>query len=174
MGLYCSKQPETTFSSILWKTVAYHLYTMWPGPRPTCMLSFILIHPTLQTGQRDRRDKTERTDNGLIAQGELSYEQSPKNRRNTNTGSGQCDIWWVIHHRIENKYIMALTCVSAKCNPRHHWTSKITETRGIGALQAQVIHSQWVPAKQQHAHKNTSQIKSHNLYSLSQVKQFKL
>jgi len=25
MGLYCSKQLETTFSSILWKTVAYHL-----------------------------------------------------------------------------------------------------------------------------------------------------
>jgi len=24
-GLYCSKQLETTFSSILWKTVAYHL-----------------------------------------------------------------------------------------------------------------------------------------------------
>jgi len=24
-GLYCSKQLETTLSSILWKTVAYHL-----------------------------------------------------------------------------------------------------------------------------------------------------
>jgi len=24
-GLYCSKQLETIFSSILWKTVAYHL-----------------------------------------------------------------------------------------------------------------------------------------------------
>jgi len=25
MGLYCTKQLETTFSSISWKTVAYHL-----------------------------------------------------------------------------------------------------------------------------------------------------
>jgi len=24
-GIYCSKQLETTFSSILWKTVAHHL-----------------------------------------------------------------------------------------------------------------------------------------------------
>jgi len=40
-------------------------YTMWPGPRPTCMPSFILIHPTIwpqytvtdrQTGQ-DREDR---------------------------------------------------------------------------------------------------------------------
>jgi len=25
MGLYCSQQLETTFASVLWKTVAYHL-----------------------------------------------------------------------------------------------------------------------------------------------------
>jgi len=35
--------------------------TMWPGPRPTCMPSFILIHPTVwpqhQRYRQDRQDK---------------------------------------------------------------------------------------------------------------------
>ena len=36
--------------------------TMWPGPRPTCVPSFILIHPTrLATiHQRHRQDRTDR------------------------------------------------------------------------------------------------------------------
>jgi len=46
---------------------------MWPGPMPTCISSFTLIHPTVwpqytnvtdRTGQTGR---TDRTDNGLIA-----------------------------------------------------------------------------------------------------------
>ena len=38
--------------------------TMWPGPRPTCMRSFILIRPTVWpqctnvTDRQDRQDKT--------------------------------------------------------------------------------------------------------------------
>ena len=47
--------------------------TMWPGPRPTCMLSFILSHPTVwpeYTNVTDRqRDRTGQN-NGLIAWGE--------------------------------------------------------------------------------------------------------
>jgi len=46
--------------------------TIWPGPRPTCVPSFILIHPTVwlntaasQTGQTDRQ--TDKADNGPIA-----------------------------------------------------------------------------------------------------------
>jgi len=45
--------------------------TMCPGPRPTCMPSFILIRPTLwpqYTNLTDRQDRqTDRTDNGPIA-----------------------------------------------------------------------------------------------------------
>ena len=43
--------------------------TMWPGPRPTCTASFILIRSTIwphaRTSQTDRQ--TYRTDNGRIA-----------------------------------------------------------------------------------------------------------
>jgi len=44
--------------------------TMWPGSRPTCLPSFILIHPTVwpqYTNVTDRPDRTEQTDSGLIA-----------------------------------------------------------------------------------------------------------
>jgi len=34
---------------------------MWPGPRPTCKPSFILIHPTVWPQyQRHRQDRTDR------------------------------------------------------------------------------------------------------------------
>jgi len=40
--------------------------TMWPGPRPTCTPSFMLIHPTVwpqytNSLQTDRHDRTDRT-----------------------------------------------------------------------------------------------------------------
>ena len=64
--------------------------TMWPGPRPTCTPSFILIHPTVwpqYTNVTDRTDKTDRqtdrTDNGLIAWGEPFYKRSPKSSANS-------------------------------------------------------------------------------------------
>jgi len=45
--------------------------TIWPGTRPTCMPSFILIRPTVWpqcTNVTDRTDRTDRqTDNGPIA-----------------------------------------------------------------------------------------------------------
>jgi len=45
--------------------------TVWSGPRPTCVPSFILIRPTVwlqYTNITDRQDRqTDRTDNGLIA-----------------------------------------------------------------------------------------------------------
>jgi len=44
--------------------------TMWPGPRPTCVLSFISMHPTVWpqcTDVTDRTVETGQTDNGLIA-----------------------------------------------------------------------------------------------------------
>ena len=60
--------------------------TMWPGPRPTCKPSFILIRPTVwpqHTNVTDRQPEqdrqTEETDNGLIAYGEPFYKRSPKN-----------------------------------------------------------------------------------------------
>jgi len=56
------------------------LNTMWQGPRPTSMPSFILIHPTVwpqytnirdrigQVRETDRQmDRTDRIDNGQIA-----------------------------------------------------------------------------------------------------------
>jgi len=55
--------------------------TLWPGTRPTCMPSFILIRPTVWpqcTNVTDRQDRQNRTD-GLIAQGEPFYKRSPKN-----------------------------------------------------------------------------------------------
>ena len=36
--------------------------TMWPGPRPTCMPSFILIHPTVWPQYTNVTDRTYRTD----------------------------------------------------------------------------------------------------------------
>jgi len=39
------------------------LSTVWPGPRPTCLPSFILIHPTnwpQYTNVTDRQDRHER------------------------------------------------------------------------------------------------------------------
>jgi len=59
--------------------------TMWPGPRPTYMPSFILIHPTVwpqYTNVTDRQtDRTEdrQTDHGPIAEGEPFYKRSPQN-----------------------------------------------------------------------------------------------
>jgi len=42
--------------------------TMWPGPRPTCVPSFIVIHPTVWPQYTNVTDKTDRqTDNGPIA-----------------------------------------------------------------------------------------------------------
>jgi len=57
--------------------------TLWPGPRPTCVPSFILIHPTVwpqctnvtdRTGQ-DRQTDRQRSD----SIGEPFYKRSPKN-----------------------------------------------------------------------------------------------
>ena len=53
--------------------------TMWPGPRPTCMSSFILIRPTVWPQCTNVTDRTGQTDNGPIAQGEPFYKRSPKN-----------------------------------------------------------------------------------------------
>jgi len=36
--------------------------TMWPGPRPICMPSFILIHPTVWPQCTNVTDRTDRTD----------------------------------------------------------------------------------------------------------------
>jgi len=44
--------------------------TVWPGPRPTCMPSFILIRPAVwpqYTNVTDRQTGQDRTDNGPIA-----------------------------------------------------------------------------------------------------------
>jgi len=41
--------------------------TMWPGPRPTCMSSFIFIHPTVWPEYANVTEGTDRTDNGLLA-----------------------------------------------------------------------------------------------------------
>ena len=58
--------------------------TMFPGPRPTCMPSFISIHPTVwpqYTNVTDRQDRTGQTytqDNGSIANGEPFRKRWPK------------------------------------------------------------------------------------------------
>ena len=41
--------------------------TMWPGTRPTCMPSFILIHPTVWSQYTNVTDIPHRQTNGLIA-----------------------------------------------------------------------------------------------------------
>jgi len=54
--------------------------TMWPGPRPITVPSFILIHPTVWPQYTNVRDRTDRqTENGPIAQGEPFYKRSLKN-----------------------------------------------------------------------------------------------
>jgi len=58
--------------------------TMWPGPRPTSVPSFILIHPTVWPEYTNVTVTTDRqTDNGPIAKGETVYKRSPNNN-NTN------------------------------------------------------------------------------------------
>ena len=57
---------------------------MWPGPRPTSMPSFNLIHSTdwpQYTNVTHRQDR--QTDNGPIAKGEPFYKRSPKNHLNS-------------------------------------------------------------------------------------------
>jgi len=53
--------------------------TMWEGLRATSVQSFILIHPTVwpqYTNATDRQiDRTEKQDNGTIAQGERFYKR---------------------------------------------------------------------------------------------------
>ena len=49
--------------------------TMWPGPRPTCMPSFVMIHSTVWP---QYTNVTDRQDNDPIAQGEPFYKRSPK------------------------------------------------------------------------------------------------
>ena len=41
--------------------------TVWLGPRPTCMPSFILIHPTIWPQYTNVTERTDRQDNGPIA-----------------------------------------------------------------------------------------------------------
>ena len=46
--------------------------TMWPGPKPTCMPSFIVIRPTVcdvtdRTDRQTDRQTNKQTDNGPIA-----------------------------------------------------------------------------------------------------------
>jgi len=62
--------------------------TMWPGPRPTCTTSFILIRPQY-TNVADRQDMTDRQtqdiDNGPVAQGEPFHKLSPSELRSLTT-----------------------------------------------------------------------------------------
>ena len=56
--------------------------TVWPGARPTCVPSLIMIRPTVWPQYIDVIDVTDREtgqDNGPIAYGEPFYKRSPKN-----------------------------------------------------------------------------------------------
>jgi len=56
---------------------------MWPGPRPTCVPSFILIRPTVwpqYTNVTVRTGQAGQTDNGPIALGEPFYKRLPDYR----------------------------------------------------------------------------------------------
>ena len=67
----------------------------------------------------------------------------------------QSSVLWTLHLLMDNKQNRAPTWVSTECNPRHNWTSKFTEARCVCASQAQIVHRQWIPANQQHAHTHT-------------------
>jgi len=66
--------------------------TMSPGQSPTCVSSFILIHPTVWpqytsvTDRTERQDRTDRQadryDDGPIAQSQPFYKRWPKNTDN--------------------------------------------------------------------------------------------
>ena len=96
--------------------------TMWPGPRPTCVPSFILISLTVWpqcTNITDRQDRTDRTDrqtgNGLIAQGEPFYKRSPKNGGQNNellTGryTVQCTAGCTIMYTLRVHHEAYVTC----------------------------------------------------------------
>ena len=55
-----------------WREAGSPSNTMWPGPRPTCVLSFVLIHPTVwpqcaNVTDRQRQTARQRTDSILRA-----------------------------------------------------------------------------------------------------------
>jgi len=52
--------------------------TVWPGLRPTCTPSYMLIHPTVWPQYTNITERQDRTDNSLIAYGEPFYKRSPK------------------------------------------------------------------------------------------------
>jgi len=58
----------------------YPSNTMWPGPRPTCMPSFILIHPTVWPQYTIRQDRQTGRDNCPIAK----FLYRPRANRFTN------------------------------------------------------------------------------------------
>ena len=73
--------PKIGGCAILGRGAGSPCNTMWPGPRPTSMLSFILIRQTIwpqYTNVTDRQvrqiDRQDRADNGPIA-----YKRSPQN-----------------------------------------------------------------------------------------------
>ena len=71
---YCIFLTEIYNNSDIWRGAGSLANTMWPGPRPTCMPSFILIHInvwpqyTNVTDRTDRQDSTGRTDLQMVAQ----------------------------------------------------------------------------------------------------------
>ena len=70
--------------------------TMWPGLRPSCMPSFILIRPTVWpqcTNVTDRQDRTERSDSigrNRFTNGRPKTESSYKNAGDGSKYSDMC------------------------------------------------------------------------------------
>jgi len=88
--------------------------TMWPGPRPTCMPSFVLIRPTVwpqYTNVTDRQDK------GPIAYGKPFYKRSPENEPKYFTLTSNCKTRALAHDGQKRLYKHckhpAIVCVFA-------------------------------------------------------------
>ena len=87
---------------------------MWPGPRSTCMPSFILIHPTVWLQTPTLQTETDRqtdTDRRLTAYGEPFYKWSTKKLKprsvasyDIRPGNGEGLLWF--RHFINVTYLL--------------------------------------------------------------------
>jgi len=89
--------PKIGGSAPLWERGGVsQSHTMWPGPRPTCVPSFILIRPTVWpqctnvTDRTDRQDRQDRQRSGSIGQTVLqTVAQKQKGIFKNRTGASE-------------------------------------------------------------------------------------
>jgi len=121
--LLCSKWHLNPSIRLATTDMGRKLRVLWPGPRPTSMPSFILIHPTVWPHFTDVTDRTGQIDNGTIGEGKPFYNGRPKKQCNllsqvlkynvcTWSRMGSCN-WF--------SYSLVIVIMVALCNRAGHY-----------------------------------------------------